>query len=95
MFPLSIKALWSHLPLALEDAVVNNHYSCNEEPTAKVIQRLCCISEKIDEMTRSVTMLSQQSLRYDAIRSIPGFDPILTTSLISEVGTGNQFQNGR
>ncbi|ANS87812.1 Transposase for insertion sequence element IS1111A [Vibrio scophthalmi] len=53
------------------------------------------ISEEIDEMTQSVTMLSKQSPRYDAIRNIPGFGPILTAALISEVGAGHQFQNGR
>lgn len=40
-------------------------------------------------------MLSQRSRRYEAIRNIPGFGPILTAALISEVGTGNQFQNDR
>ncbi|GAL11002.1 mobile element protein [Vibrio astriarenae] len=40
-------------------------------------------------------MLSQQDPRYEPLRNIPGFGPILTAALISEVGAGHQFQNGR
>ncbi|MGY5744548.1 IS110 family RNA-guided transposase, partial [Vibrio cincinnatiensis] len=94
VFPLSIKALRSHLPLALEDA--ENALS----PVMRnLLQTLYCdlvsLSEEIDEVTQSVTMLSQQNPKYEAIRNIPGFGPILTAALISEVGVGNQFKNGR
>lgn len=94
VFPLSIKALRSHLPLALEDA--ENALS----PVMRnLLQTLYCdfvsLSEEIDEMTQSVTILSQQNPKYEAIRNIPGFGPILTAVLISEVGVGNQFKNGR
>ena len=94
MFPLSIKALRSHLPLALEDAE-NNLAPVMRNLLQTLYRDFISISEKIDEMTQSVTMLSQQSPRYDAIRNIPGFGPILTAASISEVDTGNQFQNGR
>ncbi len=88
VFPISIKALRCHLPLALEDA---------ENELSPVIRNLLqtlyydfiSLSEEIDEMTQSVTMLSQQNPRYEAIRNIPGFGPILTAALISEVGAGN------
>ncbi|MCX9564229.1 IS110 family transposase, partial [Vibrio cholerae] len=50
---------------------------------------------EIDGITQNITALSQQNPSYDAIRNIPGFGPILTAALISEVGTGTQFQNGR
>lgn len=53
------------------------------------------LSEEIDAMTQSVTILSQQNQRYEAIRNISDFGPILTAALISQVGAGNQLQNGR
>ncbi len=94
VFPISIKALRCHLPLALEDA---------ENELSPVIRNLLqalyydfiSLSEEIDDMTQSVTLLSQQNPRYEAIRNITGFGPILTATLISEVGAGNQFQNSR
>ncbi len=46
-------------------------------------------------MTQSVTILSQQNQRYEVIRNISDFGPILTAALISEVGAGNQLQNDR
>lgn len=90
VFPLSIKALRSHLPTALEDA--ENDLS----PVMRnLLQTLYCdfvsLSEEVDEITQSV----KQNPRYEAIRNIPGFGPILTAALISEVGAGHQFQNGR
>jgi transposase len=94
VFPLSIKALRSHLPLALEDT--ENDLS----PIMRnLLHTLYCdfvsLSEEIDEIPHSVTILSQKNPRYEAIRNISGFGPILTLVLISEVGAGNQFQNGR
>ncbi|WP_104040370.1 IS110 family transposase [Vibrio hyugaensis] len=94
VFPLSVKALRSHLPLAIEDAE-------NEFPPVmrSLLQTLYCdfidISDEIDEVTQSITKLSQQHPRYKAIKNIPGFGPVLTAAIISEVGSGKQFQNGR
>ncbi|CAE6939026.1 COG3547 Transposase and inactivated derivatives [Vibrio sp. B1FLJ16] len=90
VFPLSAKALRSHLPLAIEDA--ENELS----PVMRnLLQTLYCefvsVSESIGEITQEIALLSQRSPRYEAIRSIPGFGPILTAALISEVGTGKQF----
>ena len=94
VFPLSIKALRSHLPLAIEDA--ENELS---HAMRSLLQTLYCdfinLSDEIDEVTRSITILSQQHPRYEAIKNIPGFGPILTAAIISEVGSGKQFQNGR
>ncbi|HDZ3716272.1 TPA: IS110 family transposase, partial [Vibrio vulnificus] len=42
-----------------------------------------------------IITLSQQSPRYKAIKNIPGCGPILTAAIVSEVGSGQQFQNGR
>ncbi|MGR5243387.1 IS110 family transposase [Vibrio sp. PNB23_22_6] len=94
VFPLSIKALRSHLPLAIEDA--ENELS---HVMRSLLQILYCdfiiISDEIDEVTQSITRLSQQHPRYESIKNIPGFGPILTAAIISEVGSGKQFQNGR
>lgn len=64
-----------------------------------LLQTLYCdfinISSKIDDVTQDIITLSQQSPRYKAIKNIPGFGPILTAATVSEVGSGQQFQNGR
>jgi|GEM_PF-3905663 hypothetical protein len=60
----------------------------------KLYSDFVTISEEIDEITQSVTLLSKQSPRYDAIRNIPGFGPILTTALISEVGADKKDAMG-
>lgn len=93
-FPLSIKALHSHLPLIIEDAE-NELSHVMRGLLHTLYSDLIDIGERIDELTCKITMLGQQHPRYDAIKSIPGFGPILTAALLSEVGTGNQFQNGR
>lgn len=94
VFPLSIKSLRSHLPLAIEDA--ENQLS---NVMRSLLQTLHCnfinISDEIDEVTQSITRLSQQHPRYEAVKNIPDFGPILTAEIISEVGSGKQFQNGR
>jgi len=35
--------------------------------------------------------LCRQQPRYRALLAIPGFDPIVTAALLSQVGTGKQF----
>ena len=94
VFPTSIRALRNHLPLIIEDA--ENELS---HVMRNLLQNLYCdftsISSKIDDVTQDITSLSQQSPRYKAIKNIPGFGPILTAAIVSEVGSGEQFQNGR
>ncbi|MDS1791999.1 IS110 family transposase [Vibrio parahaemolyticus] len=94
IFPQSIKVLRNHLPLVIEDAENGLSHVMRD-----LLQTLYCnfisISKEIDEVTQSITALSQQHPRYKVIKNIPGFGPILTAAIISEVGTGKQFQNGR
>lgn len=94
VFPLSIKSLRCHLPLVVEDA--ENELS---QVMRDLLKTLYCdlikVSDEIDEVTRSITILSKSHPRYEAVKKIPGFGPILTAAIISEVGSGKQFQNGR
>lgn len=53
------------------------------------------ISGKVNDVTQDIITLSQQSPRYKAIKNIPGFGLSLTAAIASEVGSGQQFQNGR
>lgn len=50
------------------------------------------ISGKIDGVTQDIITQSQ---RYKAIKNIPSFGLVLTAAIVSEVGSGQQFQNGR
>ncbi|MFA0415182.1 IS110 family transposase [Vibrio renipiscarius] len=94
IFPQSIKVLRSQLPLAIEDAENELSYVMRG-----LLQTLYSdfidISGKIDVITQKITALGQLHPRYSAIKSIPGFGPILTAALISEIGSGKQFKNGR
>ena len=94
IFPTSIRALRNHLPLIIEDA--ENELS---HIMRNLLQTLYCdfinISGKIDDVTQDIITLSQQSPRYKVIKNIPGFGPILTAAIVSEVGSGQQFQNSR
>lgn len=53
------------------------------------------ISGQIDNVAQDIITLSQQSPRYKAIKKTPGFGPALTAAIVSEVGSGKQFQNGK
>ncbi len=94
VFPISIRALCNHLPLIIEDA--ENELS---HAMRNLLQTLYCdftsISSKIDDVTQDITILSQQNPRYKAIKNIPGFGSFLTAAIVSEIGSGQQFQNGR
>ncbi|HAS6163784.1 TPA: IS110 family transposase [Vibrio vulnificus] len=94
IFPQSIKVLRSQLPLAIEDA--ENELSYVMRGLLQTLySEFIDISGKIDEFTQKITALGQLHPRYSAIKSIPGFGPILTAALISEIGSGKQFKNGR
>lgn len=94
VFPKGLKSLSQQLPAALEDA--NNALSI-------VIRRLLqglyddigILSKDIESITRELTQLAKQHPRYQALMKVPGFGPIITASLISELGTGEQFTQGR
>lgn len=94
VFPTSIRALRNHLPLIIEDA--ENELS---HVMRNLLLNLHCdftnISSKFDDVTQDITSLSQLIPRYKAIKNTPGFGPILTAAIVSEVGSGEQFQNGR
>ncbi len=49
----------------------------------------------IEDVTQDITTLSQQNPRYKAIKNIPSFGPLLTAAIVSEIGSGQPFQNGR
>ena len=84
---MSIKSLRSHLPLAIEDA--ENQLS---HVMRSLLQTSYCnlinTSDEIDEVTQSITRLSQQNPRCEAVKNIPGFGPTLTAAIVNEVGSG-------
>jgi transposase len=53
------------------------------------------ISRDIDSLTDELTRLAKHHPRYQALLKIPGFGPIVTASVLSELGKGEQFTNGR
>ncbi|HHY0512915.1 TPA: transposase [Vibrio parahaemolyticus] len=56
---------------------------------------LSILSGKIDDVTQDIITLSQQGLRCKAIKKTLSFGPILTAVIVSELGSGQQFLNGR
>ena len=56
---------------------------------------LCVLNDRIDQTERDIKALCKTQSRYNALLSIPGFGPLVTASFLSELGSGNQFKNGR
>ena len=94
VFSVGINALRKQLPSALEDAK-NELSTTMRRLLNSLYNELVSISQDIDSITCEIKSLCEQQPRYKALMSIPGIGPIITASLLSELGTGQQFINGR
>lgn len=93
-FPIGRLKLKSMLMSTLEDA--SNGLSCVLRSVLKSLyDDMNKLSERIDSIDNEIKSLCKVQPRYDALLSIPGFGPIVAASFMSEVGTGEQFRNGR
>lgn len=94
IFSIGLNQLRKQLPSALEDAE-NDLSTTMRRLLNNLYEELVGLSQDIDSITGEIQSLCQQHPRYKALMSIPGIGPIITASLLSELGTGEQFDNGR
>lgn len=94
IFPKGLKTLQEQLPAALEDAD-NGLSTVIRSLLQGLYDDIKIISRDIDSLTDELTRLAKHHPRYQALLKIPDFGPIVTASVLSELGTGEQFTNGR
>jgi transposase len=94
IFPIGLRRLVVALPDALEEA--RNGLSHVARTTlAQSLGRLQEMYRVIDELTEQITKICKKSLRYADLQSIPGMSPLVSAAMISEIGGGRRFSNGR
>ena len=94
IFNLQLERLRRELPEAIE--LADNGLS----PVARrLLQRLydtlVALDKEIDEVERELAALCATQKSYAKLLSVPGIGPITSAALVSEMGDGSQFVNGR
>ena len=93
-FPVGRLKLKPSLFYVLEDAT--NSLTFVLRPLFKrLYDDMSLMDQNIDAIDNEIKSLCQLHPRYKALLSIPGFGSIVAASFMSEVGTGEQFKNGR
>lgn len=93
-FPVGRLKLKSSLFDVLEDA--SNSLSFTIRHLFKrLYDDMSLMDQNIDAIDNEIKALCQLHSRYKALLSIPGFGPIVAPSLMSEVGSGEQFKKKR
>lgn len=93
-FPIGRAKLHSHLAETLEDAG-NGLSFVLRRLLHRLGEDLKRLDESIESIDREIAEICKSLPRYNALLSIPGFGPIVAASFMSEVGSGEQFKNGR
>ena len=62
---------------------------------ANAYQELCEYNERITRIDRQLHELCRENVSYQRLMEIPGVGPVIGAALISELGDGSQFSNGR
>ena len=94
IFPIGLRRLIVALPDALEEAQ-NGLSHVARATLAQSLERLQEMDRVIDELTKQITQICKKTPRYADLQSIPGMGPLVSAALISEIGDGRQFSNGR
>jgi len=93
-FPLGRVKLYGKLQDVLEDAT-NGFSFVLRELLNRLGDDLKFLDMSVDSIDCEIKALCKLHPRYKALLSIPGFGPIVAASFMSEVGSGEQFKNGR
>jgi transposase len=94
VFPIGLRRLIDAMPIALEDAE-NGLSIIARALLSQALHRLKEMDQLIKDLTSQIGQLCKQLPSYDALQSIPGMGPLVSAALISEIGDGRQFKNGR
>jgi len=94
VFPIGLRRLISAVPAALEDAE-NGLSIIARALLSQSLHRLHEMDRLVTDLTTQIGQLCKQLPSYSALQSIPGMGPLVSAALISEIGDGRQFKNGR
>lgn len=94
IFSRSFAQLRRQLPIALEDQR-NGLTTIMRIRLSEAYQELCDYDKKISRINRQLHSLCQQQSSYERLMEVPGIGPLISAALISELGDGCQFGNGR
>ena len=53
------------------------------------------LDERIDRLSREITVLAQQDAGCERLMSVPGIGPIISSAMVAAIGTGDAFSKGR
>lgn len=93
-FPIGLRRLIVALPDALKEAQ-NGLSPIARATLAQSLERLRKMDRVIDGLTKQITQICKKTPRYADLHAIPGMGPLVSGALISEIGAGRQFSNGR
>jgi len=94
IFSRSFIQLRRQLPIAIEDQS-NGLSPVMRERLSDAYMELQEYDEKLRKIERQLHRLCQQQASYERLLEIPGIGPVISAALISEIGDGSQFSNGR
>jgi len=93
-FSLSLSKLRAELTDALEDA--SNELSAQmREQLRELYRELLQCDEKVKQLEKTLQSLLKPNHDYSRLREIPGIGLLTGSALISELGDGKRFKNGR
>ena len=93
-FPKKLESLRKQLMLAVDDQR-NEFTVVMRTRLRESYEQLCQLDSQIKQIQRQLQQLCQTSSTYQRLLEIPGFGPLTCAAIISEVGDGVQFKNGR
>jgi transposase len=94
IFSRSFAQLRCHLPEVAEDEK-NGLSSIMRQRLREAYRELCDYDEKIKTIEHQQDVLCKEQSTYRRLLEIPGIGPLISAALISELGDGSQFSNGR
>ncbi|WP_298441783.1 IS110 family transposase [uncultured Ferrimonas sp.] len=94
VFPQGITTLLEAVPDAIAEPT-NGLTATMRSLLAGLADDIRLLNGDIEELSCQIAALCKQQDSYQSLLEVPGFGPICAAALISEVGDGKQFQNGR
>ncbi|MDW2158883.1 IS110 family transposase [Vibrio sp. 1942] len=94
IFPKHVTKFQELLPLAIEDAS-NQLSHVMRRLLLENYDELKQLNRDIQQVEHDLLELCKTNHRFKTLQEVPGFGPIISSALISELGTGKQFSNGR
>lgn len=94
IIPLGFRNLKKHIHVILNDEI-NELTAFSRRQFAKLYDEFLKVEVEIDECDREIRIIYANDERCKKIGTIPGVGPITATAVISQIGNGREFKNGR